>query len=80
MSGQDMKTVYQRFVEDEGNVEVIPELFSSDYVDRTRPPGAPEGLEGVKMIPQMFRGAFPDVHFTIEDMISEGVQSAGART
>ncbi|HEV8603549.1 MAG TPA: ester cyclase [Gaiellaceae bacterium] len=75
MSGQDAKAVYQRFVEEvinEGNVEVIPELFSSDYVDRTRPPGAPEGLAGVKMIPQMFRGAFPDVHFTIEDMVSEG--------
>jgi steroid delta-isomerase-like uncharacterized protein len=74
--GEDQKKlVYRRFVEEVingGNIDVVPELFAENYVDHTRPPGAPEGLDGVRMIPAMFRGAFPDLHFAIEDMVSEG--------
>ena len=75
MAEDPKKVVYRRFVEDvinEGNVDLVPELFSEAYVDHTRPPGAPEGLDGVRMIPAMFRGAFPDLHFAIEDMVGEG--------
>ncbi len=73
--GEKNKATYRRFVEEvinKGNVEVIPELYQADYVDHSRPPGAPEGLDGVRMIPKMFRGAFPDLHFTIELMVAEG--------
>jgi steroid delta-isomerase-like uncharacterized protein len=74
--GEDAKKiVYRRFVEEvinDGNIDIVPELFSKDYIDHTRPPGAPEGLDGVRMIPKMFRGAFPDLHFTLADMVSEG--------
>jgi steroid delta-isomerase-like uncharacterized protein len=75
MGEQENKQVYVRFVEEVingGNTDLVPELFSEDYFDHSRPPGAPEGLEGVKAIPRMFRGAFPDVHFTIEEMVAEG--------
>lgn len=69
------RAVYRRFVEEVingGNVDVVPELFSPEYVDHSAPPGAPPGLEGVKAVPKMFRGAFPDVHFTIQTMLEEG--------
>lgn len=75
MAEDQKKAVYRRFVEDVingGDLDAIPELFGEDYVDHTRPPGAPEGLDGVRMIPKIFRGAFPDLHFTIEDMVAEG--------
>jgi steroid delta-isomerase-like uncharacterized protein len=68
------KATYRRFVEEvinSGDVDVIPELFSDGYVDHSSPPGAPGGLDGVRMIPTMFRGAFPDLHFTIEHMVAE---------
>ena len=58
-----------------GNLSIIPELYHPNYVDHSAPPGAPhEGsvFDQVAQIPKMFRGAFPDVHFTIEDMIEEG--------
>jgi len=74
MAEQENKQIYSRFVEEVingGNLDAVDELFSRDYVDHSAPPGAPEGLDGVKAIPQMFRGAFPDVHFTIEDMVAE---------
>jgi predicted ester cyclase len=75
MAEDPKKTVYRRFVEEVingGDIDVVEELFSPDYVDHSAPPGAPGGLEGVKMIPRMFRGAFPDLHFTIDEMVSEG--------
>jgi predicted ester cyclase len=75
MADDEKKAVYRRFVEDVingGNVDIVPELFAEDYEDHSRPPGAPGGLEGVKMIPAMFRGAFSDLHFTIEEMVAEG--------
>ncbi len=69
------KATYRRFVEEvinEGNIDVVEQIFSPDYVDHSRPPGAPEGLDGVRGIPKMFRGGFPDLHFTIEQMVEEG--------
>jgi predicted ester cyclase len=72
------KEVYRRFVEEVingGSIRVIPELFSPDYVDHSAPPGASsEGsvYDQIAQVPKMFRGAFPDVHFAIEDMVEEG--------
>ena len=78
MAESQKKQVYRRFVEEvinKGNLSVIPELYHSDYLDHSAPPGAAQGVsvyEQVAAIPKMFRGAFPDVHFTIEDMIEDG--------
>ena len=48
------------------------ELFHDDYVDHVAPPGTPPGFAGVKAIFRMFRTGFPDVKFTIDQMIGEG--------
>jgi predicted ester cyclase len=70
------KTVYRTFVEEvinKGNYDVIPELYATDYLDHNAPPGVPTGgFDGIKAVPVFFRGAFPDVHFVIEDMVSQG--------
>jgi predicted ester cyclase len=72
------KAVYRRFVEEvinKGNTSIIPELYHADYVDHSAPPGAEHSgsvFEQVAAIPKMFRGAFPDVHFTIDFMVEEG--------
>ena len=77
MAESQKKQVYRRFVEEvinKGNLSVIPELYHPDYLDHSAPPGAAHGgsvYEQVAAIPKMFRGAFPDVHFTIEEMIEE---------
>jgi predicted ester cyclase len=78
MAESQKKQVYRRFVEEvinNGNLSVIPELYHPEYVDHTAPPGAVQGqsvFEQVAAIQTMFRGAFPDVHFTIEGMIEDG--------
>ncbi len=72
------KRVYRTFVEEvinKGNLDIIPDLFSPEYVDHSAPPGAAAGgsvFDQIRQIPTMFRGAFPDVHFTIEDMVEDG--------
>lgn len=72
------KALYRRFVDEvinNGQYDVIPEIFSENYLDHSAPPGAGESsnvFDQIRSIPIFFRGAFPDVHFTIEDMIDEG--------
>lgn len=69
------KELYRRFVDEiinGGNYEMIPEIFDPAYLDHSAPPGAPAGLGGVEAVFKMFRGGFPDVHFDIKTMLSEG--------
>ena len=71
----EAKALYTRFVEEvinTGNADVVDELYAADYVDHTPPPGAPPGLEALRLVPALFRGGFPDVHFTIHKLVGEG--------
>jgi steroid delta-isomerase-like uncharacterized protein len=75
MAGEANKALYRRFVEEvvnNGNFDLVDELYSPQYVDHSAPPGAPGGMAGVKAVMGMFRSAFPDVHFTITQMVGEG--------
>ena len=73
--GEANKAIYQRMVDEvvnQGKFDVVDELYQPDFFDHSAPPGAPGGLDGVKMIFGMFREGFPDVKFTIDDMRAEG--------
>jgi predicted ester cyclase len=75
MSTQDNKAVVRRFYEEvvnQKNRAALAEVFDPNLVDHFAPPGAPGGLEGAWQTFDMFQTAFPDQHFTIEDMIAEG--------
>ena len=50
-----------------GDVDRADELLAEDVVDHQAMPGIPPGRAGFKVIVTMFRAAFPDLHFTIED-------------
>jgi predicted ester cyclase len=69
------KAVYRRMVDEvvnQGHFDVVEELFDPAYIDHGAPPGVPGGLEGVKAVFGMFRAGFPDVKFTIDDMVNQG--------
>ena len=68
------KELVRRFVAglNEGNLEVFDELLAPDFVDHTPSPGVSPTREGWKSAFPMERAAFPDLHFTIEDLIAEG--------
>ena len=77
MSSEEIKHLNRRLVEEgfsSGNLAVIDELIASDCVDHTLGtiPGLSAGREGVKQFFLMFRNAFPDLRYIIEDVIAEG--------
>ncbi len=75
MSAEDNKALVRRFVDEVqsgGNIDLIDEVCSPGFVNHSAPPGIPADREGIKILTAMFRGAFPDSHFTIEDMVAEG--------
>jgi steroid delta-isomerase-like uncharacterized protein len=74
MSAENNKATAQRWYEEVfngGNLSVIDELFSPNFRDYDPVNPAP-GLEGVRQVVGMYRGAFPDLHITIEDWVAEG--------
>jgi predicted ester cyclase len=51
--------------------EVFNELLTADYVNHNMPTPVP-GPEGMKLVVEMFKNAFPDFRVDLEDVISEG--------
>ncbi len=75
MTTEENKASSRRFLDEvinRGNLAVIDELTSPNFVDHSLPPGVPPGNEGFKAFLTMFRAAFPDLHYTIDDEIAEG--------
>ena len=77
MLSETNKAVSRRLFEEvwnKGNLTVLNEIIATDHVS-TGPgtlPGLPTGPEGSKQFVTVYRNAFPDLHFTIDDQIAEG--------
>ncbi|HLJ36383.1 MAG TPA: ester cyclase [Ktedonobacteraceae bacterium] len=74
MSSETNKAIAHRWYEEvfnTGNLALISELFAPNFVDHD-PSNPLPGLEGVGQLVSMYRGAFPNLHLTIEDELSEG--------
>jgi steroid delta-isomerase-like uncharacterized protein len=71
------KALSRRFLEEvfnKGKLNVLDEIIAKDHVS-TGPgtlPGLPTGPEGQKQLVTVYRNAFPDVHFTVDEQIAEG--------
>ncbi len=75
MSTEDNKAAVRRFYEEvinKKNLAAIDEFIDPHGIDHALPPGMPGGIEGSKQFIGMYLTAFPDLHFTVEDMIAEG--------
>ena len=73
MATDEMKTKLRRLFNEavgEGKLEVVDELVGAEYVNHDFPDVT--GPQGFKHMVGMFRGAFPDLEFTVEDVIGEG--------
>ncbi|MBT2382602.1 ester cyclase [Streptomyces sp. ISL-11] len=75
MSTQENKNLVRRYYEqiDAGNLAILDELVSPDYLDHSPPPfpGMEPGLEGLKEAFRIFWEATPGTH-EIQDQIAEG--------
>src|SRR5215211_7156262 len=74
VSAEDNKALVRRFVDEVqsgGNTDLIDEICSAEFVNHSASPGLPADREGIKSVTPMFRRAFPDSYFPVEDMIAE---------
>lgn len=83
MSAVDNKALVRRFVDEVqsgGHIDLIDEICSPGFVNHSAPPGVPPNCEGVKHLTAMFRRAFPDSYFNVEDMMAEGEKVVTRKT
>lgn len=70
------KAIVRRFNEDvigRGDPRAYADLLAPDFVNRTAPPGAPTGPEGMRYtFEDILRPALPDLHVEIHAQIAEG--------
>ena len=74
MSEAENRALAYRYVEEvfnQGNLAVIDELVDSGFVEHNPFPDQAPGIAGEKQAVSMLRTAFPDLHTTIEDIITE---------
>ncbi len=77
MSTDQNKALVRRFYEEvfsQGNLALIDELFAPNYRSHSpnQIPGVPENRDGLRTSLETYRRAFPDIHFTIHDIVAEG--------
>jgi steroid delta-isomerase-like uncharacterized protein len=70
------KTLARTWFEDVfsgGKLELVETLIAPEYLnhDPNVPGGAWRGLEGAKLLVSTYRGAFPDVRFSVEAQVEE---------
>jgi len=66
-----MKRFYDEVV-NQGNLKLIDELVAAEFVEHEELPGMKPGREGLKEFFTMFRAAFPDLQFQINDLVAKG--------
>ena len=74
MSGAQTKQIVQRLAEEYFNVGdrgFMDEWFSPNFINHNPPAGIPSDREGLKQHADIIRSAFPDLEFTIGELIAE---------
>ena len=72
---QNNSDIVRGFIEEvlnQGNIESSGRYFWEDMVEQVPLPGQGPGLAGLKDVLRGMRTAFPDMHWKIEEQISEG--------
>lgn len=54
-----------------GDLATADTILAADFVENIPFPGQEPGREGYKQLVTQFRTVFPDLHFTIDDLIAE---------
>ena len=80
MSKEENKATSRRFYEElfnRGNLDAAEEIVTPDFVlHDPNIPEEPRGPDGLKRFVALYRDAFPDIEFTVEDQVAEGENAA----
>ena len=60
-----------------GDARYAREALAGDFIDRTLPPGRPQGVEGPLFASRNFRAAVPDLAATVDEMLVVGDRVVG---
>jgi predicted ester cyclase len=80
---EENKARFRRTYEEllnQGNLSLADELVAPDFLNHEAPPGRNRGPESMRGLATMLRTAFPDLRFTIEELVAEGETVAGRLT
>lgn len=75
MSIEENKALVLRLLQilnEHEDLDKLGDVCSATMADYAAPPGTPLDLSGYTQIMAMLRTAFPDIHYTVEDLIAEG--------
>jgi steroid delta-isomerase-like uncharacterized protein len=75
MSLEGNKAIVRRLFQEawnRGNLNVVDELLTTNYVFHEPISGDIRGPGGYKQFVTVYRTGAPDIHFTIEDQVAEG--------
>jgi steroid delta-isomerase-like uncharacterized protein len=75
MSTEQNKSIVRRWVEEgwnKGNPAVADQLYAPDYVQHEPAPAPVTSREALKQYMADYLTAFPDLHFTLDDLVAEG--------
>lgn len=75
MSTEQNKSIVRRWVEEgwnKRNTALIDQLYAPDFYQHETGPETVNSSEALKQFVAGYLTAFPDLHFTIEDLIAEG--------
>jgi steroid delta-isomerase-like uncharacterized protein len=83
MSVETNKALLRRFVEEivnQGNMAVAPELIAEDFVELDPFPGQAPGRAGLIGSIERLRMAFPDLIWSLDEMVAEEEKVASSHT
>jgi steroid delta-isomerase-like uncharacterized protein len=64
-----------RFIEEvlnQGQIDAAGDYFWDDMVEQVPFPGQGPGLQGLKDVLKAMRAGFPDMHWTVEEQLTDG--------
>ena len=83
MNASEIRDRQQQFVEavqGEGQLDRIDEFVHTEFVDHSKPPGLPDGADGVRAILGAIRQGFPDHDAQVVHMVCDGDMVATYKT
>ena len=75
MAAEERKAMVRRAIDEamnRGNVAIMDEMISPNYVFHGADGSELRGIPAYKEFISMVRGAFPDIHYDVEDIACEG--------
>ena len=74
MSAEENKALVRRYIEawNKHNLAAMEEVYAPDFVVHGPAAFGDMDLAGVKQVMPPFFTAFPDLHYTVEDLLAEG--------